>query len=908
MLNEDLIAYLQPSPSRGAPHEWHDACQHVRLVRATPHRLEIHLSLKPGLYKGRIETRPGAFEMESAMVEMTRVPDGKAVALGPWDLNHIDEVMALPMALVRVNGQLLGGLWFNVPSPEQIEQGMLTADFGFEALGQETELVFELTERDRARLSWNAMAFVDLRHDDRRRVPLQPQATARPRIHQDGGKEGREQLRNEAAFQETAERVKAFLDTSGDCDAGPELPLNEDHWDGFDAACLVAHVSRDAAIVSGLKAMLLALCRRESWSGRPDPLIMGGDNDRTIGHKLYMAGIGWEFLRPWLDEGERATVRSKVGEYLQKLYRFTLLQRGYMGCPNPGAHSLGTWYGVGVACMAFYDELPEAPRILSFFHGLFLDSLTLFPESGKARWVATYPLWPVRYFAAAATFGGPIPELGESPYLRHLGEALSASFLAPNSQEMQRGPRTVVHRLLTAFLHRFVPSPETASLYAAFVEEERRATGRVEWGLFDLLYAPAILPPPARFPVEPFYAAGIGELITLFGGERKMTTLINGGVQAGAGIAFRIMPHNREAWRAMGDLTIRINETPVVVAIQGSYGLFSANRNVLCFEEGCGVAEGRQLHGEMGAQYNAHVRRCRVGSRFVYIDINFTRSLDPSLGVLHAQRTVLQDRLSGAVVVEDFFESRVPLRFSTHLHCPGSIDPLSDRLWRLTGGQANRIAGIKHGDAGLNDDEGEALFVRLLESSHPQEVRIFEPSWFPSYIYGINGRAGQRLEEARYPRIQRWMLAAREPAASGRFLFSLALDGEAVTLRDGAVQLAGNARYYPAGGAEVPFEGGCCRADAVVIDEDRGEWLGFGVQSFSLEGMELEFADQVDLAIRRSEGSCSGTVYAPSADPLRRACGVEIGPFRRSVDRTRSFTGWEASFTACRPCCSRAAG
>ena len=160
-----------------------------------------------------------------------------------------------------------------------------------------------------------------------------------------------------------------------------------------------------------------------------------------------------------------------------------------MGCPAIDPHSLGAWNGTAIACMAFFAELPIARRALPLFHGLFCESLTLFPDSGKAAWATYFPFHLVLYLAAAHSFGGKVAKLDTSLFLDHLGEALLASFDVPNSQELQRGLRTREHRFLTAFLCRSNPTPGIDSIYRAFVEREKRATGNVLLGIFDILYA-----------------------------------------------------------------------------------------------------------------------------------------------------------------------------------------------------------------------------------------------------------------------------------------------------------------------------------------------------------------------------------------------------------------------------------
>ena len=120
--------------------------------------------------------------MSTAMIDMVQVPDGKRVPVGPWDLDHLHNVMAMPMVRTCVNGSLKGGLWFSMPGPQEIAEGRLTAEFGFEAQEGENELVLELIERDRARMGWDRLSFFELREDDRRPVPLEPSGIGHPRL------------------------------------------------------------------------------------------------------------------------------------------------------------------------------------------------------------------------------------------------------------------------------------------------------------------------------------------------------------------------------------------------------------------------------------------------------------------------------------------------------------------------------------------------------------------------------------------------------------------------------------------------------------------------------------------------------------------------------------------------------
>ena len=147
MRNSDLVAFLKPilhQFSQAGSVEFIDITGQATDIEASPYRLSVRLNLSAGLYSGRLETVARSFDMSTAMIEMVRVPDGKRVPVGPWDLDHIQNVMAVPMARTFVNGRLKGGLWFDLPGPEQIAEGRLSAEFGFEAQAGENELTLEI--------------------------------------------------------------------------------------------------------------------------------------------------------------------------------------------------------------------------------------------------------------------------------------------------------------------------------------------------------------------------------------------------------------------------------------------------------------------------------------------------------------------------------------------------------------------------------------------------------------------------------------------------------------------------------------------------------------------------------------------------------------------------------------------
>ena len=842
MNNSDLIAYLKPIASQfsqpGAV-ELIDMTGRVTDIQADRYRLMIRLELSAGLYRGRFDTVAHAFDMASAMIEMVQVPDGKRVPVGPWDLDHIRNVMAMPMMRAYVNGKLKGGLWFSMPGPREIAEGRLFAEFGFAAVSGTNELVLEFLERDRARMDWGRLSHMELRKDDRTPLVLKPKDTGHPRIFLGPDDAARVRERWQATSEFEAIRKQLLTE---------DLVYLTDNSQGtLELACLYYAVTGDAAIGMRAKDCMLELAHAPTWSGRPDPLLMGGDNDRGISLRLYMTALGWDYLQPLLAEADRHAMLMRAGEYIGKMYDFTLLQRGYMGCPAIDPHSLGAWNGTAIACMAFYEELAIARKALPLFHGLFTESLGLFPASGKAPWATYFPFHLVLYLAAAQTFAGRRRELETSAFLDHLGDALLASFDVPNSQEMQRGLRTREHRFLTAFLCHFHPTPGIEDTYRAFAGRELKATGSLVLGTFDLLYAPPSADASAAFLDRPLFANDVGDLILTVHGEHTVVVSISGRPKVGMQAVFHLMPQNREFAPSIGAFDVSVDGTPVLCNINmGQYGLNSALTNTMCFEDGGVITNGQYLNGAVPPDASGVIRRCFIDERYVYMHIVITHALDPLLSVRHADRVFIVDRKTGTILVSDGFSGDRTVRFATHLHSSGSVTELSEVSYRLSGGQANLMAGMKGGNKGLDDAERGELFVQVLKTSSSARVVIEEPTWVPGYIYGLNNTGKEDMSEGRFPRYRRWRLAADEAVTHGSFLLALGLHPDAAQLVEDVIRFreGGHVRF---GYAKVAALGVECLCECLLWDQTTHRMMAMGVRRMQHGPAVMDFSFPVDM-------------------------------------------------------------
>jgi len=892
MLNDDLIAFLQPAPTRWAPDEWRDVCDTLTDIRVEGARFTLRVRLPKGLYYGKIVTKPGSFDMRTAMIPMVQVPDGQRVLVGPWDLNHIDNEMAMPMAKTWVNGRLLGGLWFSVPGPEQTAEGWLSAQFGFEVeTDGETVVELEFVENARERIHWVDVQSMEIRRDNRTPRELLPVSAQHPRIHVQADELAalRQRLPAHPLYPAAVTKFLA-------ADAVLEAPTNLASQ--FDLACFLAWVTGDPVLTAKVKTAVLELCRLPTWSGRPDPLLMGGDNDRQCGFKLLFSGMAWEFLRDTFTAEEQAIILAKVEEYLQKLYDFTILQRGYMGHPTTEPHSLGTWFGVGMAAMAFYDELPIARKALPFFHGLFVDSLTLFPPGGKMIWATFFPYFMIRYLAMAHTFGGMRPEFADSRFLDNLGTAILACYETPNVQEMQRGQRTIEHRQLTAFLTHFHPTDGIDSIYRAFYQSELELSGNVEPTLFDMLYAPRLEGEVAEFPQRPLYVRDTSDIISIARGTHKMAVSFGAGLRFGTRASFGMVPHNRCAALPLGDITIRVDDSPVLFNIDVSYGLNNARHNAMSFNDGGIIYQGQYLLGEIEPEQSPSIRRCLIGDRFIYAHTLIAEALQPQLGIRAAERIFVMDYQRGIVLLYDLFTGTQPLCFSTHLHCSGSVtelDPLHS--YRLTGGQALTISAPLRSAAtaqsGLTDDEKGEVFVSILHADTPYHVTVEEPKWCPPYIYGLNNTGKERFEDARFPRYTRWRLEADGQVDAGAFLFAISSDPDVVSRRtDGGIALPNGGIIYLGNQAEITALGCTCLAEGVLVDESTQTLQLIGLRRLTLGARTLIAAIPVDIELNLAGALPQGTVFSPAEQSFTTMNGFQLEDCTYHAYHPRSRGNW----------------
>ncbi len=247
-------------------------------------------------------------------------------------------------------------------------------------------------------------------------------------------------------------------------------------------------------------------------------------------------------------------------------------------------------------------------------------------------------------------------------------------------------------------------------------------------------------------------------------------------------------------------------------------------------------------------------------------------------------------------MLSDAFEGERALRFATHLHCSGSVTDLGDGQYRLTGGQANLIAGIKSGSKGLNDEEKGEIFVQILRSSPSARVAVEEPAWVPAYIYGLNNTGDEDISEGRFPRYKRWRLEATEAVTRGSFLVALSPGAGEVRYVEGAILLPEGGGIRLGYGA-LQALGAQCDCECLMWDERTQRMTAMGARSLRHGGKQMTFATPVD--VEYSTNTEEGSIYAQGTLPPESVSGFDVGSWAAVGDEGwKTHNNYRASFMA----------
>jgi hypothetical protein len=416
----------------------------AEILAADAHALNLALDLVPGFYKLDMATRPGGVQREKLYVRHRRrephgvvVSDPSAPPLGPMD--WLDDEWFVPVYAVTLNDRPLGELWFDLPTPDDLERGVLRASMGFmvETAGRHM-LSFRCAQTHR--LPPINLDELVLDSDERStgafpvaRVPIsRPRLLPEFRARASDDDPGRRRLfaRLLANLErDLVPKHKGFGIISTDSEEQARLrariELGLARW--LDSGDPGGAVTASEAAVE--------LCRCPIWGhGRAGD--MGADNDSGAGLNLASVALVYDWLHDRLEADAKAEIGRVLLDKARAMAAFFVLQRSYLPCGYLQNHFSITGYGFLLAALALLHEEPAAARWAALCRFSFREACRLQSLDGSS-----HPLeaaWGVGYVVRAQealrqAIGDPPPRLdffGKLPrFLRALGRSQSPACL-----------------------------------------------------------------------------------------------------------------------------------------------------------------------------------------------------------------------------------------------------------------------------------------------------------------------------------------------------------------------------------------------------------------------------------------------------------------------------------------------
>jgi len=380
----DAAALFVRSTLAGAP--LHDVMGRWQARQTGPKTLVLRGPLPAGLYELALATEPGTFPSESLMLELTEWPTMATVPAGPFDFDHTDYRMVVPTFRVAVDDRDGGLAWCEAPTPEDMRDRRIRGRWGIAVEGAgEHEIRLELPADD-DRLRWADLSRIELRDDGRFSAgvgDVRALASRRPRLFTDA-----EQLESLRAERDPNQQT-IFDALVGHLESGADGT----YLHRTVKAALVGLVTGESRWIEEAIGRTLELCERPYWGYHDVREVMGWNNDRDTGVRMFETAVVYDWLHDRLTDEQRQLIRDKLAYHAELADRVTHLQKGYWYTRTTEAHGQGFWFGFTSAALALLGDDPRAEGWLAWAHGNMLDALTHAPDDGIVEWPVFNAQW-----------------------------------------------------------------------------------------------------------------------------------------------------------------------------------------------------------------------------------------------------------------------------------------------------------------------------------------------------------------------------------------------------------------------------------------------------------------------------------------------------------------------------------
>lgn len=687
--------------------------------RPDPRTLILQGRLRRGLYEIALATEPGTFSTESLMLDLVEWPTRARVPAGPFDFDHTTYRMVVPTFRVVVDGRDVGLAWCEVPRPEDMRDRRVRGVWGIavETIGPH-EIRLEIPEGE-DRLRWTDLARLEIRPDDRRAVPVKNAdaiAARRPRLLTD------------------AKQLQSLRDSR---DAQQETLLAdlrrqlEDGTDGTYVhravtAALVGLVDGESRWIEEAIQRTLALCEQPVWGYHDVPEIMGWNNDRDTGVRMYEAAVVYDLLRDHLDEKQRERLQAKLAYHADIAYQVTTLQKDYWYRRCAEAHGQGFWYGFAAAAIALLDEEPMAREWLEWIHGNLIDALDYLPEDGISEWLVFNVQWHILSVALFEQLTGRKLRGGPYPFLQNFARRIVGYVREEPS------PRPVLGTLLFYLARRQRDGVSQANAF--------RASGLTPDGSWEqdirpdplmlLAYDPTLAPgKPSRRPLA--VNSQSGHVICRSKGSDtefvfRCGTPLTPRKHGGHHWMNRAWYHAQHA----GSFSWRVGDAQVVPITLTGYRQRSADSNLITVDGVGNPTEGRWLGYDIELWDLPFIEQFAGDSEVTYCCGNLGRAYTAAAGVRHCSRRWVYFHEFDVVAMLDRIVTAQPRDLAWHLHANrGRWQPEDDFRFRTATDNV--------------DFRVEAVWARIdgrIPESMPaaMSANVRRPQFVPPYPTGIN--------------------------------------------------------------------------------------------------------------------------------------------------------------------------
>lgn len=780
MLKGDASRLMEAVPSSRRQGTLHDLLGRFTVRHADPRRLVIEGPLAPGRYVLSLSTRAGTFASESLMLDLLEWPSLRTVPSGPFDFDHTEYRMVVPTVRIYVDGEDQGLAWAQVPSPTDMAARLIRLEAGFEARGAAADdgccsIELALPE-DEHRLRFADIERMTL-HVDPRSSLATPSRGALG-AGQDEPTEARPRLFADASMVDALGQQRGPLREAVWQDLVAQL---ESGYDGTYAhrtvtAALVGRITGERRWIDEAVARTLAVCDRPIWGYHDVREVMGWNNDRDTGMRLFETACVYDWLHEHLTSEQRSRIAERLAHFAAIVDRATRVQFGYWYTRSNEAHGQGVWFGLAATAVALLGDDARAQRWLDWAHGNIVDAATYLPDDGIVEWPVFNIQWLIMTVMLLERFTGRPLAVDRAPLVSFMRQIPQYGGAIGHSG----GPALPLLLFYLASTERDLEAQADA---AGRIHRRAQRNGAAH-GLhpLTLLAIDETMPQGAATAPEPALCSDSGVVLC-------RTTDGRASFHFRCGTPLSGRRHDSHGWNAQawygvghsGAFSWTVGRATIIPAGIKTYRRTADQCNLVSIDGGGHRLETRYLGGLLPLRHASRIELFATSGDVTYCHADSSEAYRDRCDVrrLFRQWVFLHD--VGVLVMRDVAELAQPHALALHVNTGGQWESLAPELFL----------------AGVRDAE---LFLRVLPvepGAGGVAATIGPAAYVPTYTSGINRYRTMDWQpelnkEHRPADYQQLTLAPPQPTARLEMVTVMALDrawAESAAVRGDAAAL-----------------------------------------------------------------------------------------------------------------------